>query len=72
LTTARRATGIARTRLAALVDLGVIERQWVMSVVSVRGIIQDVARVRVGLGGCESFDERRNIKKHTLLSMLYP
>jgi len=46
---ARRATGIARTRLAALVDLGIIERQWVMSVVPVRGITQDIDRVRVRL-----------------------
>jgi len=52
---ARRATRIARTRLAALVDWGVmIERQWV---VPVCGITQDVARVRVGLEGCESIDE---------------
>ena len=56
---ARRATGIARTRLAALVDLGVIERQWVMRVVSVRGITQDIDRIRVRLGGCESIGETR-------------
>jgi hypothetical protein len=49
------ATRIARTRLAALVGLGVmIERQWVEPVC---GITQGVARVRLGLGGCESIDE---------------
>jgi hypothetical protein len=53
---ARRASGIARTRLAALVDLGVIERQWVMRVVPVCGITQDIDRVRVRLGGRESID----------------
>lgn len=57
MTAARRATGVARTRLAALVDLGVIERQWVMRVVPVRRITQDIDRVRVRLGGCESIGE---------------
>ena len=72
MTTARRATGIARTRLAPLVDLGVIERQWVMSVVSVCGIIQDVARVRVGLEGYKSIDERRDIKEAHLVVYVVP
>jgi len=50
LTTARRATCIASARLTALVTLGVmIQRQRVV-VVSVCGIAQDVAGVRLGLG----------------------